>query len=382
MVRRSDTTKTRRSLRLTLVSSLAALLVACGGEGCAPAPEGSGARAVDGLRVETLAEGLDTPWELVFAPDGRILVTERPGTIRSIESGELREEPYAELPAEEAGEGGQLGLALDPAFERNSRLYAHYTTTEDDGSVNRIVRLVEENGAVREDGVLLEAPAASIHNGGRLAVGPDGNLYATLGDVSEGGLAQERDALAGKIVRLDLDGSVPDDNPFDGSPVYSYGHRNPQGLAWDADGNLYASEHGPTGHDELNLVEPGGNYGWPEVSGEGGEEAGFLDPVLESGQETWAPSGAAYVSQGPWDGSLLFASLTGQALHRVTFAEEPAQIEEHGEYLKGEYGRLRTVAQGPDGALYILTSNRDGRGSPETQDDRLLRITVPGGNGS
>jgi glucose/arabinose dehydrogenase len=379
------------TLRLSLVLLLSALIAACGTGGGADrgsedtvgTPEGTDAHTVDGLEVETLLTGLDTPWEVVFAPDARVFITERPGTIRLLEDGELRSEPYAELQTEELGEGGQLGLALDPDFEENGYLYAYHTSSTNGGVVNRVVRLVDKGDEASEDAELLEAPAASIHNGGRVAIGPDGKLYATLGDVAEDGLAQDRDALAGKIVRLNLDGSVPEDNPFGGSPVYSYGHRNPQGLAWDESGNLYAPEHGPTGFDELNLVEAGENYGWPEVSGEGGEGMGFVDPVIESGQETWAPSGAAYVSQGPWEGSVLFTGLRGASLHRATFEEDdPSELGSHEEFLEDEYGRLRTVTQGPDGALYILTSNRDGRGSPASEDDRLLRVTIPNDGGS
>ena len=309
MPRRTSKRKNRRgALRLALAAPLAAVVVACGaaGEGASDGPGGD-ARSVDGLEVETLAEGLDTPWEVAFAPDGRVLVTERPGRIRVLEDDELREEPYAELPAEETGEGGQLGLTFDPNFDDNGRMYAYYTAAGDGGPVNRVVRLVEEDGEVREDGILLEAPAASIHNGGRVAVGPDGKLYVTLGDVAEVGLAQDRGALAGKIARLELDGSVPDDNPFPGSPVFSYGHRNPQGLAWDDEGNLYAPEHGASGHDELNLIEAGENYGWPEVEGEGGEPE-FADPLLGSGRETWGALGG---------GPLIGGAVGGQrALHR------------------------------------------------------------------
>jgi glucose/arabinose dehydrogenase len=330
---------------------------------------------VDGLQVEPIARNLDTPWEVAFAPDGRIFFTERPGVVRVIEEGELRQEPYADLGAEEMGEGGQLGLALDPNFEENDTLYAYYSTETEEGPVNRIVRLVEEEGRAVEREVLLTMPAASIHNGGRIAFGPDGKLYATIGDTSEASLAQDRDVLAGKILRLDPDGSIPEDNPFDGSPVYSYGHRNPQGLAWDEAGNLYAPEHGQSAHDELNLIEAGNNYGWPEIQGD--EDApGLTPPILHSGEETWAPSGAEYVEEGPWAGSVLFTGLAGESLHRVEIdLEAPGKVTEHREYLEGEYGRLRTVKQGPDGALYVLTSNRDGRGDPSPVDDRLLKIT-------
>lgn len=368
-----------------LLPLLAALLLAgCsagsgdgGGGGELTVSEGTQSKTVDGLRVEIVAKNLDTPWEIAFAPDGRIFVTERPGVVRVIQNGELREEPYADLGAEEMGEGGQLGLALDPNFEENDTLYAYYTTETEDGPVNRIVRLVEtQGGDVEQREVLLEAPAARIHNGGRLAFGPDGKLYATIGDTSEASLAQDRDVLAGKILRLNPDGSIPSDNPFDGSPVYSYGHRNPQGLAWDKAGNLYAPEHGQSAHDELNLIKAGNNYGWPEIQGD--ENApGLTPPVLHSGEETWAPSGAEYVESGPWEGSILFTGLAGESLHRVEFdPEDPSKVTKHREYLEGEYGRLRTVKQGPEGALYVLTSNRDGRGDPVPADDRLLKITL------
>ena len=344
-------------------------------EGCGPSSGcATQSTTASNLQVETVAQNLDTPWEVAFAPDGRIFVTERPGVVRVIEDGKLQEEPYAKLGAEEIGEGGQLGLALDPDFEENHTLYAYYTTEEDGVARNRIVRFVVENGDVSQREILLEGPAARIHNGGRIAFGPDGRLYATLGDTSESGLAQDRAALAGKIVRLNPDGSIPEDNPSEGSPVYSYGHRNPQGLAWDGDGNLYATEHGQSAHDELNLIRPGDNYGWPEVQGEE-QGPGYTPPVLQSGDETWAPSGAEYVESGPWAGSLLFAALAGESLHRVGLDPEgPGKVTGHWKYLEGEYGRLRTVKQGPEGALYLLTSNRDGRGDPAPEDDRLLKM--------
>lgn len=361
---------------LLLLVALALPLAAA----CAEASPPEERRGDDGaLRVETVLTGLDTPWEVVFAPGGRILVTERPGTVLVVEDGRVRDRPYARLPVVEVGEGGQLGLALHPDFRRNGVLYAYYTTREDGRLRNRLVRLVEEGGSARQEEVLLEAPAASIHDGGRVRVGPDGRLYATLGDTANSGLAQDPRALAGKIIRLNLDGSVPEDNPFPGSPVYSYGHRNPQGLAWDEEGNLYAPEHGQSAHDELNLIRPGRNYGWPLIEGAERRE-GMVAPILHSGEETWAPSGAEYVREGPWEGSILFTGLRGESLHRVEVdPEDPGRVVSHREYLKGEYGRLRTVVQGPDGALYLLTSNRDGRGDPAPSDDRLLRVEVRGG---
>jgi glucose/arabinose dehydrogenase len=383
-------------LRLTLLFLLAATVLAgCGGtEGGSPQENGTqqgseGSRKTGALQVETVLTNLDTPWEVVFLSDGRRLVTERPGTIRVVEDGNLREEPYAELDVSEVGEGGQLGLAADPNFEENGYLYAYYTTRESGELRNKLVRLVEEgDGSAQQDEVLLEAPAASIHDGGRVEVGPDGKLYATLGDTSQSGLAQDRAALAGKIVRLNLDGSVPEDNPFSDSPVYSYSHRNPQGLAWDGESNLYAPEHGPSAHDEFNLIKPGNNYGWPGIRGkkdEPGEEcpAGYGEctaPILESGESTWAPSGAVFVGEGPWKGSVLFTGLRGQSLHRVVMApQNPSKVQKHEEYLEGEYGRLRAVEQGPEGAIYVLTSNRDGRGNPAPQDDRMLKVMLGSG---
>jgi glucose/arabinose dehydrogenase len=354
---------------------------ACGAnEGSGPAE--SGGEPVPGPEtppepvVEEVLTGLEAPWEVVFAPDGRTFITERPGAIRVVEGGELREEPYAALDVREIGEGGQLGLALDPDFEENGYLYAYYTTESESGDlVNRMVRLVEEGESATEDRVLLEVPAYSIHNGGRVAFGPDGKLYATLGDAGEEGLAQEREVLAGKIVRLEPDGSVPEDNPFEGSPVYTEGHRNPQGLAWHpASGDLYAPEHGPTGHDEVNRIRAGENYGWPEVAGAGGEPE-FVDPVVESGEDTWAPSGATFATEGPYAGDLFFTGLRGSALYRVALDESGERAGEFEALLDGEFGRLRTVVEGPDGALYMLTNNTDGRGTPREGDDRLLRVT-------
>jgi len=272
----------------------------------------------------------------------------------------------------ERGESGLMGLALDPAFGDNDRLYVCYTTEKQGRLVNRVVALVLRDGHASEERVLVDdIPGASIHDGCRLKFGPDAKLYATTGDAGDGRLAQQRDSLAGKILRLNADGSVPADNPFAGSPIWSFGHRNPQGLAWDRQGRLYAAEHGPSGlpccHDEVNLILPGRNYGWPEVYGKVGD-ARFVDPIAESGLTTWAPSGMAYL-----DGSLWVGALRGQRLVRVRLAAD-GQSAEVTALLQGAYGRLRDVVTGPDGALYVTTSNRDGRGSPATDDDRILRV--------
>jgi len=339
------------------------------------------------LRVETLVGGLDTPWAIDFAPDGRIFVTERPGRIRIIADGRLQAEPWMTLEVAEVGEGGLLGLALDPQFDRNRLVYVAYTMRTAEGQLkNRLVRLREQDGKGVMDRVLLDSlPANANHDGGRVKFGPDGKLYWTMGDAQAAQAAQDPKSLAGKVLRLNPDGSIPADNPFRGSPVYSYGHRNPQGLAWQpGTGRLYATEHGPSGaqgccRDEVNLIEPGKNYGWPLITGDQARD-GLLSPVINSGQSvTWAPSGATFVSRGPWAGSLLFTGLRGQSLYRVTLdPQNPRRVASFEALLEQQFGRLRDVAEGPDGSLYILTSNRDGRGSPAGEDDRVLRLSVDG----
>lgn len=338
-------------------------------------------------RVEVVATGLEVPWALAFAPDGRIFFTERPGRIRVIEGGRLRPEPVATLPVAATGEGGLMGLALDPNFAQNGYLYVMYTYRSGNALRNRISRLTLRGQTAGEEVVLIEdIPGAGIHDGGRLAFGPDGKLYATTGDATQRDLAQRLDSLAGKILRLNPDGSVPADNPFPGSYVYSYGHRNPQGLAWHpTTGQLYSTEHGPSGEmglccrDELNLIRPGANYGWPVVTDAPGDPR-FVDPILHSGDATWAPAGMDFVTGerlAPWRGHLFFGALRGQHLHHVVLGPDGRTVVFHEELFRGEFGRIREVKMGPDGALYFTTSNRDGRGQPRPGDDRILRI-VPG----
>lgn len=340
------------------------------------------------MQIEEFVTNLDVPWEMAFAPDGRIFVTERPGKIRIIRDGELQDEPWINLEVAAVGEGGLLGLALDPNFAENHYAYVAHTYRISGAKLqNRLVRLREDTLAGKGviDKVLLDSVAGNIiHDGGRVKFGPNGKLYWSVGETGDPQLAQDLSSLNGKILRINLDGTIPVDNPFSGSPVYSYGHRNPEGLAWQPEtARLYSTEHGPSGgfygagQDEVNYIEPGKNYGWPVIRGEQTHE-GMVNPIIQSGEsETWAPAGATFVTGGPWDGSLLFAGLRGQTLYRVVLDKnDPSKVISFEKHFAGQFGRLRDVVQGPDGALYILTNNRDGRGSPRTGDDRILRLTL------
>ncbi|MDP2605597.1 MAG: PQQ-dependent sugar dehydrogenase [Deltaproteobacteria bacterium] len=367
--------------RMKILRSLAiGVLVACtpvSDQFAAPAPD---------VSIDVLVRGLDTPWAIDFAPDGRTFITERRGRIRVLERGHLRPDPWMTLDVASSGEAGLLGLALDPRFAQNFFLYVAYTYRNASGQMkNRLVRLREDpkTGKGILDQVLIDNIAgANNHDGGRVKFGPDGKLYWSMGDAQESRLAQNLASLNGKILRLNPDGSIPKDNPFANSYVYSYGHRNPQGLAWQPKaGRLYATEHGPSGfqgccRDEVNLIEPGKNYGWPEVRGDETRE-GMVPPVIHAGtSETWAPTGATFSTRGPWAGSLLFTGLRGQTLYRLPLdPSDPRKTGQLERHFYRRFGRLRDVVEGPDGNLYLLTSNRDGRGSPIEDDDRLIRLS-------
>jgi glucose/arabinose dehydrogenase len=341
--------------------------------------------------VQLVASGLQVPWAMDLAPDGRLFVTERAGRVRIVQlgpGGGLRADPWATLPASTItdGEKGLLGIALDPEFARTRFVFLYYSYVLSNGATrNKVVRMRDAEGRGVEETVVLDGiPGNANHDGGRVKFGPDGKLYVTTGDAENGANAQNASALAGKILRLNKDGSIPSDNPTAGSLVWSLGHRNVQGIAWHPDtGAIYETEHGPSNpfpdccNDEVNLIVPGGNYGWPTVRGAAADPR-FQDPLLDSGRvETWAPSGATFATRpGPLRGSLIFATLRGQHLHRVVFGPDGRTVLFHEKLVTDQYGRLRDVFEIASGEFLVLTSNRDGRGLARADDDRVLLVTL------
>lgn len=354
--------------------------------GAAPAVPVTQVSEPPSVRVESWVVGLEVPWDLAFLTAERALVTERPGRVRLVENGSLRSQVYAELPVASTGEGGLMGIAAHPSYPEPSHVFVMYTYRSSGGVANRISRLTDTGAGLTGEKVLVEGiPGRRFHNGGALAFGPDGLLYAGTGDAGEPELAQDLDSLAGKILRLRPDGTVPEDNPFPGSLVWAYGLRNVQGLAWHpGTGELWATMHGPSGDlglrakDEVFVVQRGGNHGWPRVLGLTGRR-GVVEPVLFFPDVAVPPAGAAFAQLGGGGVDFFFASLRGEHLARVLLEEaRPQRLEQWfatGEH-EGRFGRLRAVVTGPDGALYVTTSNRDGRGRQRPGDDRVLRITA------
>ncbi|MCC9145003.1 PQQ-dependent sugar dehydrogenase [Arthrobacter sp. zg-Y919] len=357
----------RRSAGLSAVAVALAAVAGCSADRPGPEPPISVSPPQSMVSVgaavpEVLATGLDAPWSIAFH-EGTPLVSERDSArVLELDAGGNARGIGTIDGAAGRGEGGLLGIAVQDGY-----LYTYLTA----GGENRIERrsITGEPGSLElgeAETILDGIPAGPVHNGGRIAFGPDGLLYATTGDAGNRDSAQDLESLSGKILRMTPDGAEPPDNPFPGTLVYSYGHRNPQGIAWDSNGTLYASEFGQNTWDELNVIEAGGNYGWPEVEGIAGEE-GFTDPVQQWTPGAASPSGIAVAGN-----SLLIANLRGERLVEVPLSDLGTSTE----YLTGEYGRLRDVVNAPDGSAWILTNNTDGRGQPTPEDDRILRMDV------
>jgi len=339
----------------------------------------------DRVKVESWIEGLEIPWSLIFLHDKRALVSERPGRIRLIKDGILQKTPFAVIDVAHIGEGGLMGMAIHPEFPQKPFIYAMHTYKKGNSFYNRVIRLKDFGDYGKFDKVIIDnIPGARLHNGGRIAFGPDGMLYVATGDIFNADLAQNIKSLGGKILRISPEGEIPEDNPFKDSPVYSYGHRNPQGLAWHHEtGELFSSEHGPSGeffrfgNDEINVIKKGGNYGWPEIIGIK-KKAPYIDPLI-LWEKTTPPSGIAFYTGNRLlhlKNDLFVATLRSECLVRIKLNKESAnyKVLRIERWFENKYGRIRDIVQGPDGLLYFLTNNRDGRGKPRIGDDKIYRI--------
>jgi glucose/arabinose dehydrogenase len=330
---------------------------------------------------------LDTVWDLAWGPDGFIWMTERGGRVSRVDPQTGAVSVIGQIAVSEIGEGGLMGLALHPDFATQPWVYLAHTYSAQGGVRNRVVRARFDGTSLGTPEVLLaDIPGSSIHNGARLAVGPDRLLYITTGDASDASIAQNRDALAGKVLRLTLDGQPAAGNPF-GTRIYSYGHRNPQGMVFATDGALYVTEHGPSDNDEVNRIEAGRNYGWPNVHGRCDGDSGPGELSFCSANNvaepmaiwtpTIAPAGVAYYDHTLISGfrrSLIFATLKDATLYRLALSTDGHTVQSTETLFVREFGRLRAVLVSPDGAIYLGTSNRDGRGTPMPTDDRIIRI--------
>jgi len=336
-------------------------------------------------KVEEFARGLVIPWSIVFTSPDRMLVTERGGRIQVIEQGKLRDKPlitFAEVSSQ--SEEGLMGMALDPSYETNKFIYVSLAYGKDSKLVVRVERLRDLGASIVQDKIILDnIPADTNHAGNRLRFSRDGKLFITTGDATEKNLAQDKNSLAGKILRLNSDGTIPSDNPFPNSPIFSLGHRNPQGIDWYPESNvLLSTEHGPSvfdgpaGGDEVNVIEAGENYGWPIVSHDKSQE-GLISPKIVFTPAVAPASGMFYTGKmfPQFKNNFFFGALRGEALFRVIVdTTAPSQVASYGKMPDIAVGRIREVAQGPDGAIYFATSNRDNRGTVKDGDDKIYRI--------
>lgn len=357
---------------------------------CILVEQGNGPQGQVPVRAEVVAQGLEVPWGILFLSGGDLLVTERPGRVRLVQNGQLQPTPVATVDAIARGEGGLLDIAAHPDFASNRLFYLYYTTTQNGVPTNQVEQwqLSPDGRSASPQKVIVDnIPVARFHNGGRLRFGPDGMLYIGTGDARDPQIAQNVNSLAGKILRVTPDGQIPEDNPFPGSPAFITGIRNTQGFDWFNPSTLWITDHGPsgelgrTGHDEISAARAGDNLGWPTIYG-CQNQAELVPPSL-SWRKAVPPGGAAVYTGDAipeWQGSLIVGALGAKHLHRITFApDSPYQVQSHEVYFQGEpptgLGRLREVIMGPDGELYVTTSNCDGRGICPPEKDKILRIT-------
>ncbi|NJL64610.1 MAG: PQQ-dependent sugar dehydrogenase [Methylacidiphilales bacterium] len=355
-------------------------------QACTLVENGFGSPGKVNVRVEEVVTGLEVPWGIAFLPNQDMLVTERPGRVRLVRGGKLVQKPVATINVTGSGEDGLLGIATHPKFAENRLFYVYYTADRNGSQVNRVERwqLSADGLTASPNRIILDdIPVAQFHNGGRIRFGADGMLYIGTGDARKPQSSQDINSLAGKILRLTADGQVPQDNPFPKNPVYITGIRNTQGFDWRDRSTLLVTDHGPSGelgrsgHDKASVAKAGDNLGWPTIYRcESGK--GLVTPSIVW-RNALPPGGAAIYTGNSipeWKGSLIIATLRSEHLQRVVFnPQSPQQVQSHEVYLQGQYGRLREAIMGPDGELYITTSNCDGRGSCPSQQDKILRIT-------
>ena len=339
-----------------------------------PAPVSNLSNLTNSSGVEIIAEGLQAPRSIDISKDGRIFFSEKRGSIRVVDNGTLLTEPVGDIKAENIGDAGLLGLTLHPNFTQNHLFYVYYTYSNSTGLFNKVLMLTESNNRIIDSKTILDGiPGDEYRDGGRIKFGPDGKLYVSTGDASIPELSQDLDSLAGKILRTNEDGTIPQDNPFSNSPVYAYGFRNVQGLAWAPNsGALYSSDQGGAGNDEINLISPGKNYGWPheECNSSDDDDNRYTPPVL-CFNPSLEPSGIAFAFSNKlgYQNHLIVATLKGSHLRDIDFDSGSQNT-----ILVG-YGRIIDLVESEDGSIFVLTSNTDGRALPQQGDDKILRLT-------
>lgn len=353
--------------------------------GCRLVENGFGPQGQVKVRVEEVVTGLEVPWGIAFLPNNDMLVSERSGRVRLVQNGKLRPQAIATINVNDRGEGGLLGIATHPDFASNRFFYVYFTADANGSPVNRVERWrLSQDGtsATRDRTIIDNIPVAQFHNGGRIRFGPDGMLYIGTGDARKPNLSQDRNSLAGKILRVTPDGQVPSDNPFPGNPVYILGIRNTQGFDWINTSTLWVSDHGPSGdlgrsgHDKVSVAQAGDNLGWPTIY-RCESRQGLVTPAIVW-QQALPPGGATIYTGNTipeWKGSFIIAALRAEQLQRVVIDPQSNQVQRHEVYLQGQQGRLREVIMGPDNELYVTTSNCDGRGSCPPEQDKILRLT-------